>query len=379
MKSLIYFLPIIFTSIIGAQTHFTIPQNVWRVSLKTDHSSGKWKGNSLSDGQKYRYKVDTLNFEVSQFFKRSTVQSQAKLEYGFTDKVTLLLEIPYVTNLSESRSWKITNDSLAMGLDSLLNFYYPEPINNAGLSDITIGLNLLLKGVPAWRGGKQKFSLYSGFDMVFPFAEDLKKYESKDRDKNNIPFQFRHLPIGEGLVQLRFKLFGEFYRKGWDRLFNVNWAFDISGFQKNTVNPPISFLWMEDASADSIAQALGDVVRKKSPQLNASIKAQIELIPKRLFFSTGLNTQINGRDEFFSKNKNINMLMAKREGFDTQKMFSTQFVKLNFVNLDPFLKIGPLPFELELGASWFLPYPLTFHTFGNLSSWVQISSYFQSW
>ena len=129
MKSLIYFLPIIFTSIIGAQTHFTIPQNVWRVSLKTDHSSGKWKGNSLSDGQKYRYKVDTLNFEVSQFFKRSTVQSQAKFEYGFTDKVTLLLEIPYVTNLSESRSWKIANDSLAMGLDSLLNFYYPEPIN----------------------------------------------------------------------------------------------------------------------------------------------------------------------------------------------------------------------------------------------------------
>ena len=60
---------------------------------------------------------------------------------------------------------------------------------------------------------------------------------------------------------------------------------------------------MEDASADSIAQALGDVVRKKSPQLNASIKAQIELIPKRLFFSSGLNTQINGRDEFFSKQK----------------------------------------------------------------------------
>ena len=69
MKSLIYFLPIIFTSIIGAQTHFTIPQNVWRVSLKTDHSSGKWKGNNLSDGQKYRYQVDTLNFEVSQFLK----------------------------------------------------------------------------------------------------------------------------------------------------------------------------------------------------------------------------------------------------------------------------------------------------------------------
>ena len=112
---------------------------------------------------------------------------------------------------------------------------------------------------------------------------------------------------------------------------------------------------MENASADSIAQSIGDVTRKKSPQVNGSIKTQLELVPKRVFVSTGLNSQFNGRDQFFSKNSTISKLMAKRDGFDSQNMLTTQFVKFNFVNLDPFIMLGPLPFELELGASWFCP------------------------
>ena len=379
MKSFLYALFFIISSSIFAQTHFTIPQNVWRTSFKSDHSVGKWRGNSISDGLKYKYRVDTTNFEVEQFFNRSISRNLLKLEYGFTDKATLMLEIPIVSNLQEERSWKISYDPLPQKLDSLLNFYYPKPTNNSGLSDITLGLNFLIRGVPAWRGGKQRYSLYTGFDIVFPFAQDLKKFDSKSIDSNGTPLQFKHLPIGEGLTELRVRVFGEFYRKGWGRLLNMNWSFGVSSFQKNIVNPPITFLWMENASADSIAQSIGDVTRKKSPQVNGSIKTQLELVPKRVFVSTGLNSQFNGRDQFFSKNSTISKLMAKRDGFDSQNMLTTQFVKFNFVNLDPFIMLGPLPFELELGASWFLPYPLTYHNFANVASWVQISSYFQSW
>ncbi len=71
--------------------------------------------------------------------------------------------------------------------------------------------------------------------------------------------------------------------------------------------------------------------------------------------------------------------MTRRDGYDSQKMQTSQFVKLNLFNLDPFLAIGPVPFELEIGAQWFMPYPLTYHSYGNLSSWVQISTYFQAW
>ena len=71
--------------------------------------------------------------------------------------------------------------------------------------------------------------------------------------------------------------------------------------------------------------------------------------------------------------------MRKRKGYDSQKMLTSQFVKVNLFNLDPYLMIGSVPFELEIGAKWFLPYPLTFHTYGSLSSWLQISTYFQAW
>ena len=49
MKSFLYALFLIISSSIFAQTHFTIPQNVWRTSFKSDHSVGKWRGNGISD------------------------------------------------------------------------------------------------------------------------------------------------------------------------------------------------------------------------------------------------------------------------------------------------------------------------------------------
>ena len=38
----------------------------------------------------------------------------------------------------------------------------------------------------------------------------------------------------------------------------------------------------------------------------------------------------------------------------------------------------PLPFELEIGARWFVPV-ITKHSFGYTSTWIRISSYFQAW
>jgi len=364
---------------LSAQAHFTIPQNVWRITYNKEHTVGNWKAEKVSNGMKHVYRIDTTAFSINQYFKRTINQDRLKIEYGFTDNSTLVLTIPYIQKLKENRSWSLTNDSSSVDLDTLFNYYYPTPVSNNGLSDITMGINLLIRGVPAWRGGKQKFSLYTGFDMVFPFAEQLKKYNSNSTDKNGIPNQFKHLPLGEGLTELRLRVFGEFYRKGWGRLFNINWSVGISSFQKDIINPPISFLWIENASADSISKTIGTVVRKKSPQINGILKAQLELIPKRVFFSTGIDWEANSRDQYYSNNQKWNKWMTRRDGYDSQKMQTSQFVKLNLFNLDPFLAIGLVPFELEIGAQWFMPYPLTYHSYGNLSSWVQISTYFQAW
>ena len=58
-------------------------------------------------------------------------------------------------------------DSSSNQLDDLINYYYPKSKSNKGLSDISMGINILIRGVPAWRGGRQRFSIYSGLDMIF--------------------------------------------------------------------------------------------------------------------------------------------------------------------------------------------------------------------
>ena len=153
----------------------------------------------------------------------------------------------------------------------------------------------------------------------------------------------------------------------------------VSGFHKSEVNPRISFLWIEDASADSIATSIGDVVQKKSIKMNAMIKAQVELFPKKIFFTTGVDWVYSGRDKFFSSNSTWSDWMRRHEGYDSQKMSTYHFAKINLFNLDPYLMVGPIPFELEIGTRWFMPYPLTFHSYGGVSSWLQISTYFQAW
>ena len=181
MKPIFSFLVLLFTVKIVAQTHFTIPQNVWRFTLNSDYTSGNWKSKNLSNrGIRHSYPIYTKVYSINQYFKRSVSTNSINIEYGFTDITTLVLNIPYISKITQNHSWSVSNDSSSTALDSLFKFYYPLTNSNKGLSDITIGINLLMKGSPAWRGGKQRFSFYSGFDMIFPFAETLKKYNPVD-------------------------------------------------------------------------------------------------------------------------------------------------------------------------------------------------------
>ena len=380
MKPIFSFLVLFFVVETTAQTHFTIPQNVWRITIKTDYSSGNWKTNNLQNTtMKHYYPIYTKVYSLNQYYKRTTATNKIDFEYGFTDRATLVFQIPYINKITEESSWSLLNDSSSVILDSLFNFYYPPTIINSGLSDLTIGMNILLKGSPAWRGGKQKFSLYSGLEMKFPFAERLKKYDPDDKGSDGIPNQFKQVPLGDGLTEIKLKFFGEFYRKKWGRLFNINWKVGVSSFQKSQVNPRITFLWIQNASADSIANSIGNVIQKKPLKLSGMMSAQIELVPKKVFFTTGADWTFSGREKFFSSSSEWSEWMTKHKGYDSRFMYSSQFVKANLFNLDPYFMVGPVPFELEIGARWFLPYPFTFNTYGNISSWLQISTYLQAW
>ncbi|MBH21916.1 MAG: hypothetical protein CMG73_00740 [Candidatus Marinimicrobia bacterium] len=363
-----------------SQTHFTIPQNVWRISIENEISGGKWKGHDGGDGWKdFTYQLDGIDYIITQEWKRNLLTQSYSIEYGFTDKSTFMLHIPRLQKFKQSHSWTISSDSLIVPMDQLLSHYYPKSKTNSGLGNVALGMNFLLLGNPAWRGGKNKYSLYGGIDITFPFGERLKKYHAKDVDSEGIPNQYKQLPIGNGLTRWRIKAFGELYRKLWGRLINVNWLVNLSSFNRDIINPPISFLWIQETSADSISRAIGDaVLYEQGKQIYGSIQGQMEIWPQRMFFSVGMDWMFTGRDQYFSSSDTWDKWMVSRKNFDSRKNVATQFLKFNFLNVDSFKQFGPIPFELEVGVRWFVPF-LTYQTFGYTSSWIRISSYFQAW
>jgi hypothetical protein len=363
-----------------SQTHFTIPQNVWRISIQNENSTGNWKGHNGRNGwQDYAYRVENLEYVISQEWKRNITSQTFLIEYGFTDKATFILTIPKLKKFKQTHSWLIADDTTQSPMDQLMIKYFPATKSNTGMGDVTMGMNILFLGNPAWRGGQNKYSVYGGIDITLPFGERLKKYNVKDVDDDGIPHQFKQLPIGNGLTQWRIKAFGKLYRKVRGRLININWSVHMSSFNREIINPPISFLWIENADADSISRAIGEsVLYEQGGQVFGAIQGQLEIWPKRLFLSAGMDWMFSGRDQYFSKSDVWDNWMVKQNNYDTQKTMATQVLKVNFLNVDPFKQIGPVPFELEIGVRWFVPL-LTYHTYGNTSSWIRISSYFQAW
>lgn len=363
-----------------AQTHFTIPQNVWRISLQQDIASGKWKGHDGKDGwTDFDYYYDGAKHTIHQYWKRNIHTQSIQIEYGLTDRSTFNLIIPRHTKFEQTHSWQISEGDNQAAVDSVMAFYFPKNKSNSGLGDVTIGMNVLLIGNPAWRGGKQKYSVYGGIDATFPFGERREKYYPNEVDANGVPDQFKQLPIGNGLTRWRGRVFGELYRKVWGRLININWSVSGATHSREVINPEYSFLWHKDTHIDSISASIGkDVLHEQGFELAGSVQGQFEAIPQRLFISTGVNWLFSGRDTFSSRSDIWDTWMASRKNYDTKRTAVSQYVKVNVLNVDPFKQIGPMPFELEMGVRWFVPY-LTYHTYGMTSTWVRISSYFQAW
>ena len=370
------FLPLFFITITIAQTHFTIPQNVWRLSLEENNKVGNWKGHDGRNGwNDFPYQLDTSVHIINQHWENNINTQSILIEYGVTNRYNFIMNIPIIKNFKQTHTWL----SPSADIDTLMYLFHPKNKSTSGLGDVTLGFNVLVIGNPSWRGGKNKYSLYSGVDMIMPFAKPLEKFNSKDVDENGVPYHFKDLPIGRGLAQWRVKTFGEFYRKIKGRLININWSTSISTFSRNEINPEISFLSVnETISPDSIARSIGSVLYDKGNQLYGSLIGQIEVLPKKCFVSMGMDWMVSGRDKYFSNNDSWDKWMVERQNFDTKKSISSQLIKVNLLNIDSFDRFGPIPFELEIGTRWFVPI-LTKHSFGYRSSWIRISSYFQAW
>ena len=103
------------------QTHFTVPQNVWRISIEQAFSVGKWKGHDGRNGWKdFTYKLNGTDYTIIQDWKRSASIQTILIEYGFTDRSTFILNIPKFQRLNQTHSWSITSESIVTEMDKLM-------------------------------------------------------------------------------------------------------------------------------------------------------------------------------------------------------------------------------------------------------------------
>ena len=378
MNNKYFFLLFLTVKSIYSQTFFTVPQNVWKFSVTEKNGNEKWKGHDGKTGWLSSYTLNGIkyNFRFNQNKNKMNLRSYA-IDYGLTNDLTFSLRIAQFTSVFQNDSWSIKSDSSAKPMDELLSMYYPKERSSKGIGDLMLGLKYLLRGDPAWKTSKAKFSIFAGVDYVMPFAEDLIGFKSNDLIKG-VPKQFLQLPLGEGVPKVRIKSFGEFYTRYKKRLVNVNWSLGFILPMRNQINPRITFLWIQDASMDSISQTIGDVIYKKGPSIEALISGQIEIIPKKLFVSGDIKWESSLRDKYHSNSPAWNDWMTKRTNYDTRSIAVLQSVRINYSNLDQSTYIGPFPFEIEIGSSWNLPF-LTYHKFAGISTWLKLSSYFQAW
>lgn len=274
------------------------------------------------------------------------------------------------------------SDTSAVTLDSLLAFYHPSRRSSSGVGDVELGLNLLLLGRPAW-SGKGIYSVYGGLRVRLPSATRLSRYNPAKRDPQGRPRQFAELPLGTGLSKWTLLLFGELYKLIYRRLVNITWDAQVGFYSQELINTPLSFRGVTPIThPDSIAALVGDqVLFKQGTDFRGSLAGKLEVWPERVFVEAGLEGYFTWRDSYYSRYRAWDQWMRIRgrgKVYDTRKSAFRQWVVLIFNNVDPFKKLGPLAFDLELGLRWSLP-TLTRHDFDTAAVWFGLSSYFQGW
>jgi hypothetical protein len=515
---------------LSAQTYFTVPQNVWRVTVMESYSSGQWIGNEgksgirgqpvdFSDyGKRYfdheyvssggyfsspydLYDLDTtyvnatwtigriirdfnrntapvfgfdtlVDYHVDFFgpdpvpvggkldeFRDRTVYTRTyRLEYGTTDRVTFVVDIPYIRMMVENRSWSwrsysipgltdwvayhqaaqarmdslfahplysqidgVTrsnletiynrlyswdsdysvlwalaagNDPMRNGIygpqynpfsladtahttiDDLLQFYFPKRRQSSGLGDVTLGLQILLAGVPAWKA-KGTYSVYGGIRIRLPSGRALGKYHSVPVDPDNPPSQFSELPLGSGITVWNLSLFGEFYRPYRGRLLNFNWFARVGIPSRETLYTPISFLGLNVMHPDSIAALTGlRYFYKPGLVVEGRFLLKLDLLPRWVTAGIFFSAAFKNRDSFLSQSSTWDRWMRQHAGYDTRSFNTRHGLVLIVRNTDPLKKIGPVPFELELGVRTDL---LTRNTFRESAIWMGLIIYYQAW
>ena len=216
--------------------------------------------------------------------------------------------------------------------------------------------------------------MYGGVMVQFPSSRPLSRYHSVNNSHSS---QFEEVLLGPGTTLWKYSFSGEFYKKSWDRLFNISWAAQIVNSSKTTLNTPIFFLGISQTNPDSIAEHIGlTYLYKRGTEFRGMISATLDLWPERISLMGNQIWFLKRQDQFISSNPGWDKRMTSHPGYDTEMIQISQSFVLFLNNLDPLKKIGPIPFIVEIGTN--LPI-LTRNNYSDFRTWIGFTCYLQMW
>lgn len=374
-----------FLSALIAQTHVSVPQSVWRIRVNNEFFSGDWKGPNGEDGINGMQSLwNNQVWTINEMRSRSGRKTTTLIDYGLSDKMNLSITIPYFGSLEEKKTFFVSpTDTAGISPDSIISRFHPSTRSNFGLGDVSLELRYLLYGTPTW-SGKGAVSVYGGVSVTLPTAERLGPYESGSVDTSGIPLQFYELPIGQGLMEYKISLGGEFYRRIFGRMSTLRWNVHYAAFSQEQVNAPLSFVGFDESSPDSLAALIGSKhLYRHGNTFSGNFSGRYEVLKEKLIVEAGVDWTFTGRDLFRSNSSTWDNWMEYRQVkgstiHSTKRARIRQFLTVRYQNVDPIKKIGPFPFELEAG----LIFPMSLlvrNEFNTTALRLGITTYTQMW
>lgn len=368
-----------------AQTHLSVPQSVWRIRVINDMFNGNWKGPDGEDGINGMQSLwNNQIWKINEMRSRSGNKTTTQIDYGLSDKMNISISVPYISRFEEKMTISVSpSDTAGLSPDSIISRFHPSSRSNSGVGDVSLGLQVNLVGIPTW-SGKGAVSVYGGVSVTLPTAERLGPYEPGSVDTSGIPMQFYELPIGHGLTEYTLSLGGEFYRKILGRMSTLRWNMHYAAFSQEQVNSSLSFVGFDESNPDSLATMIGSKhLYRRGNTFSGNFSGRFEVLKEMIIVEAGMDWKFTGRDFFKSNSSTWDSWMEYRQVkgsliHSTRRTRIRQFVTVRYQNVNPIKKIGPIPFELEVGLIFPMPL-LVRNEFNTTALWVGITSYTQMW
>ncbi len=269
------------------------------------------------------------------------------------------------------------SDTSRLTLSQLENFYWVKNRMATGFGDISSGFNYRLLGDPVWSEVESGFELYTGMKFTIPLGSVLPIYSPGSGQFPNPPEQSKKLALGSGVSVWYFFLDGSWYSQKKGHELHVNWYIENGLSSKESIPTPFSFLGVPFMHHDSIMVAIGETyLYRKGFQIETDFVINYEFIPDFIHGWAGLEAYWKNRDDYWSKNKQWDSWMTRHNGYDSMQYRALLKGGISYRNSNPFKRILPILFELEIEG--FAPIFIRnqYRLFGGQ---ISITTYFQAW